>query len=252
MKTSDLENDIRRLLAATKGRKELDDIQRQISCRVSLVCHHQIGVLAEKVGMTRTGLAERLLQQATVIAWNAAGLQELSEQEIDALKVPTKSSDYDTEYKGKDSMVHESAKFSRINCIRAVFQHLGLETGAAKDTAAIATSLDGSTRICCLTSKDYELEKALTESERYWFTIYENQLENIKRGKQSYVAFGCGSTDQIVLVPSDEFTKWSKYLPPYTQGKTGWHIHLLKTSGKMELRREGRNEQLIDVTRFVV
>ena len=252
MKTSDIENDIKQLLATSKGRDEFDNVQRQLSCRVSAVCHHQIGVLAEKVNMTRTALAERLLEQATVIAWGAAGLGELSRADIQAITIPAKNPNTAKAQLGETSMKPEEMKFSRINCIIVVFQHLELEVGKAKDSAAIAVSQDGSTRICCLTSKDYEAEKAVQEGEHYWFTIYERQIEKIQSAKDSYVAFGCGSTEYIVVVPADEFRIWTNDLPPYTQGKTGWHVHLRKVSGKLELRREGRGEFPIDVTKFVI
>lgn len=149
-------------------------------------------------------------------------------------------------------MMLEEGKFSRLNCISVVFKHLGLEVGKAKDSGAVAVSKDSSTRVCCLTSKDYDAGKETADGERYWFTIYERQLESIQRAKQSYVALGCGSTKQIVVVPAAEFSPWCDDLPPYTQGKTGWHIHLWKVSGKWELRREGRGKAPIDMTMFLI
>ncbi|MEO7715296.1 MAG: hypothetical protein ABIY70_03780 [Capsulimonas sp.] len=251
MRSSDLENDIKQLLASTKARNEFDGIQRQLSCRVNVVCHYQIGVLADKVNMTRTALAERLLEQATAIAWEAAGLGELSDIDIHAIKAPAREQEIERA-KGRVSMASDETKFSRINCIKVVFRHLGLEVGRAKDSGALAVSHDTSTRICCLTSKDYEAEKGVPDGERYWFTIYENQLENIQRAKQAYVAFGCGSVGQIVVVPSEDFSKWCQYLPPYTQGKVGWHVRIQKDAGKWELRREGRGESPIDIAKFVI
>ena len=251
MRPSDFEDDFKRLLVASQGRDEFENVQRQISCRVNAVCHHQLGVLAGKVNMTRTALAERLLEQMTEMAWNVAGLEAISDADIDAIKAPTKAQEIKTANKEGISMASDET-FSRISCIGVVFRHLGLDVGRAKDSKAIAISRDGSTRICCLTSKDYDAEKAVSEGEHYWFTIYERQLEEIQRGKQSYVVFGCGSTEHIVVVPAEEFGTWTDDLPPYTQGKTGWHIHLRRVSGRLELRREGRGESPIDVTKFLI
>jgi hypothetical protein len=199
--------------------------------------------------MTRTALAERLLEQATAIAWEAAGLQELSAADIAEINT-TQGQEMATQDERSNSMTPDETAFSRMNCIRIVFRHLGFDIGRASESKAIAVARDGSARICCLTSKDYETE--VGNGERYWFTIYEDQIENIQRANQAYVAFGCGKTEQIVVVPADEFSKWTKDLPPYTQGKTGWHIHIRNENGKLELRREGRGAPPIDVTRFMI
>lgn len=251
MRTSDLENDIKQLLASTKSQDDFGNTPRQISCRVNAVSYYQIGVLAEKVNMTRTGLAERLLEQAAAIAWEAAGLSELSDADIAAIKAPGKISE-GRRMERSNSTNHDGMKFSRINCITAVFRHLGLEVGKAKDSGAVAVSKDNSTRICCLTSKGYETGKVAPDGERYWFTIYEKQLKGILHAKQAYAAFGCSSTDQIILIPAGIFSTWCGDLPPYTKGLTGWHVHLRKSSGKWDIRREGRGEPSIDVTGFAI
>lgn|GEM_PF-2908477 len=257
MRTSDLENDIKRLLATAKGRDEFDGVQRQVSCRINVVCHYQLGVLADKLKLTRAGLAEHLLEQATAIAWEAADLGELSEADINAIKAPTKMSEaQDVLGTQKQSdggiMTPDETKFSRMSCFAFVFRHLGVEIGKAKESVSVAISRDGSTRVCGVTSKDYEVEKEMPDGEHYWFTIYERQIENIQRGKRAYIALGCGSTEQIIVIPADEFRTWCDDLPPYTQGKTGWHVHMRKVSGRWELRREGRGEPPIDTTAFVI
>lgn len=252
MRTSDIESDIKRLLASTKRRTEFDGSQPLLRCRLNTVCHYQLKTLADKLKMTPTELAEYLLEQAIKIAWHAAELGEIRVADFDAVRARLNNQESDKSERGGGAVTPDETTFSRINCIRAAFRHLGLEIGRAKDTVAIASSSDGSTRICCLTSKDYEAEKAVVEGEHYWFTIYERHLEDIQGSKQGYVALGCGSTKQILLVPVDEFSMWTEDLPPYTQGKTGWHIHLRKVYGRWTIRREGRGESPIDITKFLI
>lgn len=257
MRTSDLENDIKRLLASAKGRDEFDGVQRQLTCRVNVVSHYQLGVLADKLNMTRAGLVEHLLEQAIAIAWEAADLGKLSEADINAIKTPTKVSEsqdiFGTQKRtAGGKMTPDETKFSRMSCFAVAFRHLGIKIGKAKESVAIAVSHDGSTRVCGVTSKDYQAEKEMPDGEHYWFTIYERQVENIQRSKRAYIALGCGSTEQILVIPADTFSTWCDGLPPYTQGKTGWHVHLRKVSGRWELRREGRGEPPIDATAFVI
>ena len=138
----------------------------------------------------------------------------------------------------------------RLECFAVIFRHLGVEIGKTRKTVSI--SRDGSVRLCCLVSKDYEAAKEMPVGERYWFTIYERQLEDIEQAQNPYVAFACGSAQQIVVIPSGEFRKWCDDLPPYTQGDKGWHVHLSEASGTWNLRREGYRAHQIDVTAFVI
>lgn len=236
MKTSDLENDIKRLLASTKSRDEFDGVQRQLSCRINVVRHYQIGVLADKLNMTRTGLAEHLLEQATGIAWSAAGFGELSDVDINAIKALTKAPEAPKE----EGNLSASATLQPVptpkqtdkstlppkqsDYFATIFRHLGLECGKVKGTVAVAR--DQTVRVCCLTSKNHEA----SDGEKYWFTIHERQLADIQQSKHAYVAFGCGSAHQIIMIPAEEFSKWCDDLPPTTQGETGWHVHLRKVS----------------------
>jgi hypothetical protein len=270
MNTSDLEDDIKRLMAFTRGQNEVNRDQHLLNCRINPVRHYQLGILADRLNMTRTGLAERLLEQASEIAWNAAGFAALSYEDLDAIMPLTKPGEAPkTETFPTCTLEENSARSAaspstslplrdmreynppdRLECFAFIFRHLGLETGRVRQT--IALSRDGSVRICCLTSKDHEAEKQSGLGERYWFTIYERHLEDIEQAQKAYVAFACGAAHQVVLIPVGEFRKWCDALPPYTQGNTGWHVHLSKVAGAWTIRREGYHVQPIDVTAFVI
>lgn len=270
MRTSDLENDIKGLLASSRSRDRFDGVLRQLSCRINVVRHYKIGVLADKVNMTRTSLAERLLEQSIEIAWNAAGFGELSDTDVNAIKALTKASeiqksdflidkvDGERRSTAKNSQSVRAQKGeemnnvppNRIECFDVIFQHLGATRGRVK--GSIATSRDGAYEVCCLVSKDYFAEKGLTGKEHYWFTIYERQLEDIQQANNAYVAFACGAIHQIALIPAAEFVTWCDELPPYTQGGTGWHVHLDRGAEDWELRRAGRGEPPIDATKFMI
>lgn len=270
MKTSDLENDIKRRLAAALNRDEFDGIKKQLSCRISIVRHYQIGVLADRLNTTRTDLAEDLLEQAIEIAWNAAGFGAFSEEDIKAMKAlatapPVRKQEFFPEpmeatnrtgegwpsaiSEPQQTLIHPAPP-DRLDCFTAIFEHLGQTRGRVK--GAMAASRDGTMRVCCLTSKNYEAASETLVGERYWSTIYEHHLEALQQVPQNYVAFACGSVDQIVLVPTSEFRKWCSELPPYTQGKTGWHVHISHLSRQWEIRRKGKGEPPLDVTRFVI
>ena len=139
---------------------------------------------------------------------------------------------------------------NRLLCFDRIFRHFGLERGRTKGTVSAAK--DGSVWLCCLISKDYEAHNNSAEGERYWFTIYDNQIYDIRQSTGSFVAFACGTPEQIVLIPVDDFCSWTEELPPYTQGKTGWHIHLTVIGKDWEMRRKGYGETPIDVSGFLM
>lgn len=270
VETSDIENEIKRRLALTKSRDEFDGVQRQLSCRISVVRHYQIGVLADKLNTTRTDLAEDLLEQATEIAWRAAGLGDLTGEDIEAIKALTRGAESRNQgfspsgieerapsaststppppVSGGKTAQEDNVPPDRSSCFDAIFVHLGRERGKLKGT--LGTSRDGVVRVCCLSSKDYASER--DTGERYWFTIYDRHLDAVQHAQQGFVAFACGSVDQILLVPVNVFSTWCDDLPPYTQGLIGWHIHLTKVSRSWELRRKGKREEPIGMTPFLI
>ena len=216
MENLDLESDIKRRLASTKSRGEFNRVQKQLSCRINVVSYHQIRVLAEKLNMTLTGLAEHLLEQATEIAWRAADFGELSDEDINTIKALTKAPEASRQEffpnkaeEGNLSSPANPQSFpmpkqaersdmipDRFDCFNAIFGHLDRKTGRVKGVTA--ASLDGVVRVCCLSSKDHGAEQEIP-NERYWFTIYDRHLEAIQQAPQAYVAFVCGSIDQIFL-----------------------------------------------------
>jgi len=229
-----------------------------------------LGVLTDRYDMTRTNLAERLLETATEVVWRAAGFEDLSETQINAIEAltkphPSSAADLPPGKAAPDRSLapptpassqtpsqdeRENILPDRTDCFTFIFRKLGIEMGKIRKTVAV--SRNGSTRVCCLVSKNYNAEKPEADGERYWFTIYERHLEDIEQAQHGYVAFASGSAQQIVLVPVSTFREWCASLPPYTQGNTGWHVHLSKISGTWNLRREGYHTSPIDVTSFVI
>jgi hypothetical protein len=258
MNTSNLESEIKRMIASASVAMEPNGNSRIINCQIDVARHYQIGVLADRLHMTTTGLAEHLLGQAINIAWNAAGLGVLADADINAMSSASKMSVGEATWTnggtdiGKQLPESHSATEppNRLTCLEEVFQHFGLERGRTKGT--VATARDGTLKVCCLISKDYNSRSRVAEGERYWFTIYDNQIDDIRQSRRSFVAFACGVPEQIVLIPLDDFCGWTDELPPYTQGKTGWHIHLSTIGGKWTIRRKGYGEAPIDVTRFLL
>lgn len=79
-------------------------------------------------------------------------------------------------------------------CIGKVEQVKGVRL--IKESRSFFKSPDDSLGVMCLASKFHEKEK------RYWFGIYENQIQKLKQSPSSFIAFGCKDERHTFLMPS--------------------------------------------------
>lgn len=83
----------------------------------------------------------------------------------------------------------------RDACMQRVEKHLGRPLVRHGKTRW--RSIDGSTAVFCAVSRAY----AKGAGETYWFIFKPLHQEFLEAAKESYLAFGCGSEDKILLVP---------------------------------------------------
>jgi hypothetical protein len=97
----------------------------------------------------------------------------------------------------------------------------------------------------CLVSKEYQQ----SATARYWYAFHPSQQEFLNESATSFIALGCGSSDQIVLIPSTEFLK---YLPVMRTTASGdrfyWHVEIFKKGDKFFLNKP--TAEGIDVTQY--
>lgn len=104
---------------------------------------------------------------------------------------------------------------------------------------------DQSVRVLFIVSKEYQRNGLI----RYWYAFHPGQKEFLDEGKKSFVAFGCGSADHIVLIP---FIEFQKLLPAMrttdSENRFYWHVEIFKKEGRFLLNKS--TEEGIDVTNF--
>jgi hypothetical protein len=131
-------------------------------------------------------------------------------------------------------------------CIRRIEKVLG--TSLLKSSRATFTSPDKELRLICAISREHV--RGGTHS--YWFAFHPHQAEYLSSSDRSYVAFGCGSEHQLLLIRFTEFAPWLEGMnETTTKDRTYKHISIFRVAGRFELvRRQGYPR--IDLTSYLV
>ena len=86
----------------------------------------------------------------------------------------------------------------------------------------------------------------------YWFAFHPHQQAFLKKHPSAYVAFGCGSSERLILIPYDNFEPWLKHTWTTENGeRTYWHVVIYRDSGNYSFRMK-KGEKSIDLTPYVV
>lgn len=128
-----------------------------------------------------------------------------------------------------------------------VGRHLGVSLSANSQTCYADTNDD--VRVVCVVSKRYQR----AGQDRYWYAIKPHQVDYLASHASGYVAFGCGSSELIAMIPSDHFLpSLSGMLQTEVDtGRTYWHVELFGDASHLELSQP-LLETRLDVTSFAL
>ena len=100
----------------------------------------------------------------------------------------------------------------------------------------------------CIVSREYDGPSKAG----YWFAFHPHQKESLQEAASSYVAFGCGSAKQILLIPFAQFQKWVDGMNvTELEDRHYWHVSIFKEKGRFTLHRKKGFER-IDLTEYVI
>jgi len=138
----------------------------------------------------------------------------------------------------------EPVKF-HVTIVERVSSQLGLPL--IQQGRCTYINADQTWRLLCIVSKEYQ-KSGIT---RYWYAFRPNQQEFLNEGRQSYIAFGCGSEAEVILIPSDVF---QQYLPKMRMTSSGgrfyWHVEIFKKGDKYLLNKA--NHEGVDITTYLM
>jgi hypothetical protein len=112
------------------------------------------------------------------------------------------------------------------------------------------TDKNTSTGIICMISKLHKQG----QHDKYWFAFHPYQREFLQTVKNGYAAFGCGSPDDIFLIPFDLFASLIPNLwITEKDGRMYWHVVIHERNGKYFLAQplKGRNS-MTDISEYKI
>jgi len=111
---------------------------------------------------------------------------------------------------------------------------------------AVFSDDDGKHLVVCLVSKVYS-----QAGTHYWFGFTPKQKKMLD-GTKGYVALGCGSANNILLIP---FAEFSRLLPKMSiterSGGFYWHIIITENAGRYVFDLRGKNNKY-DGTKYLI
>lgn len=143
----------------------------------------------------------------------------------------TKDEQLESEGVEHESDDDNAKKFTPVNFRAACFSRLEkiLKTPLIKHSTAIHSSPDGRIGVYCSMSRAYQNPG----SQGYWFGFHPGQRDALDLYEEAYVAFACGSENNILLIPFGTFKGW---LPTLNQtvlaDRHYWHVKFEEAKGR--------------------
>lgn len=162
-----------------------------------------------------------------------------------SLQVPSNEITHDLKVEA-EPRTHSSPVNFYEECVARI--NLKLGKNLIKNGRVTYTSSDKSTNIVLLNSKAY----IAPNGQSFWYGFRPNQNEFLEQKQQSYIAFGCGSKDLVILIPFLVFKPWpSKMATTFNEDGSLQHRHVyIEKSGMEYLLRVG--DEYKNITEYVL
>ncbi|MCB2211957.1 hypothetical protein KQI52_07580 [bacterium] len=102
--------------------------------------------------------------------------------------------------------------------------------------------------VVCIVSKTHKPDT----NPNYWFAFHPHQEEFLMSVSKGYIALGCGSPEQILLLPSKEFVAWIKESwMTESKERIYWHVVIYKEGESFIMHRK-KGSGSIDVSEYLI
>ena len=116
-------------------------------------------------------------------------------------------------------------------CVEKVQSYL--QTTLIKQSRVAYATPDSKIKVVCAVSKTYER----SPGSRYWFAFHEHQRDYLSDSNNGFMAFGCGSSDRVILIPLAKLLSWLDGLNT-SDDRNYWHIHISQDEYSFSLQRK--------------
>jgi hypothetical protein len=158
--------------------------------------------------------------------------------------------DYRIKSDAKSSLIEKKAKDAPASyhedCIRRISAHLNKVFN--KKRRSLYSTPEGDTRLVCLVSKAYIKGKKVG----YWYGFDPSHKNFLLEGKDSFVAFGCGSAEKIIIMPANVFIPLLDNMNITESVKhTHWHVKINEKKSQL-LLEQPLGKESIEITEYVI
>ncbi|MEE4237762.1 MAG: hypothetical protein V2I51_13675 [Anderseniella sp.] len=123
-----------------------------------------------------------------------------------------------------------------------------LDKTLIKRTRAQYSTPDKSTVVNCAVSKEHNPDT----KPNYWFAFHPHQREVLESAQNAFVAFGCGTSKRLLLIPFSEFASWLDGMwITQKDDRMYWHVVIYRTEDKYSLHRK-KGQKNVDVTQYLI
>jgi hypothetical protein len=130
-------------------------------------------------------------------------------------------------------------------CVERVAIHLA--TPLIKQGRCTYSDAAEKIRILCIVSKEYKRSGVI----RYWYAFHPAQKEFLDESNESYIAFGCGSADQIILIPARTFNaQLPRMRTTESDNRFYWHVEIFKKNERFLLNTP--TDEGLDITSYLI
>jgi hypothetical protein len=163
----------------------------------------------------------------------------------DVKKEETEEAEVDTENGDEGTTVKPVSFYDA--CIERIERQL--KKVLVRQSRTTYSSPDEILRITCAISKQYERGS----QSGFWFAFHPFQKEFLEQTKElSFVTFGCGSEQIVLIIPFDDFKNWLEQMNTTdSEGRFYWHVSIVKDGENLTLYRK-KGAARIDLTKYLV
>lgn len=131
-------------------------------------------------------------------------------------------------------------------CILRIEQHLGKKL--VKRSKIKFAAPDNSVAVVCAVSKVHER----TSQPYFWYAFHPHQQEFLETAKSAFLALGCGSEANLLLIPFPDFEQWLPGMNvTHKEDRFYYHVQVSQEHGKFVLiRRKGQPR--IDLSKYLL
>lgn len=144
------------------------------------------------------------------------------------------------------SKTRGSPKAFHEACITRIEEHLSKNLVRRVRTGYV--SPDEETALTCVVSKEYHRGGHPS----YWFAFHPHQKEFLEQAQRGFLALGCGSEENVLLVPLADLEGWLDDLwTTERDGRTYWHVRIHHQDGRWLLDRK-KDKDRLDISKYLL